>query len=215
MGFEDFSTTDTPDGWTIVAGVVTTNIARESSIVYRGTYALKFIDTGIAAITIKQSIPESQLVPLQRYCCSFRYRAAAADGAGVDLTVKFTGTGYTEGTTEKSVINGVAFPTSYTLAYFFVTMPEVIPSDFGLNVTLTGTPTEIFYLDDFGLAPVTYHNGLAFVVIAGATPFVKRDLFTADVSMTDGVIQRFMIRNYGTMLPSSAAAPTISDNLAT
>lgn len=218
MTFESFTTTNTPDNWTILTGTVTTNIARESSVIYRGTYALKFIGTGAAAsISVGQSIAAANLNPLRRYCCSFRYRASAAEGiAGKTFTVQMTGTGYTAGATEKVTMDGTALPTSYTLGSFFVNMPSVIPSDMKMVISFTGTPTVTLYIDDFGFAPVTWHNGLGFAVVAGSTNFVNGDSFTVSVDNDKaGTFQEFFRKNYKVQLPSKTdGTETISDDLA-
>lgn len=218
MTFESFTTTNTPDNWTILTGTVTTNIARESSVVYRGTYALKFIGTGAAAsISVGQSIAATNLNPLRRYCCSFRYRASAAEGvAGKTFTVEMTGTGYTAGATEKVTMDGTALPTSYTLGSFFVNMPSVIPSDMKMVISFTGTPTVTLYIDDFGFAPVTWHNGLGFAAVAGSTNFVNGDSFTVSVENDKaGAFQEFFRKNYKVQLPSKTdGTETILDDLA-
>lgn len=218
MDMETFSVTNTPDSWTILTGTVTTNIARESSVVYRGTYALKFIGTGAAAsISVGQSIAASRLTPLRRYCCAFRYRASAAEGlAGKTFTVQMTGTGYTAGSTEKVTMDGTALPTSYTLGYFFVNMPSVIPSDMKMVISFTGTPTVTLYIDDFGFAPVEWHNGIGFAAVAGSTNFVNGDTFTLEVTNDQaGTFQEYFRRQWGVQLPSNTSgAETISDALA-
>lgn len=214
MNFEEWSVTDTPDSWDIISGAVTTNIARESnaSNIYRGTYGLKLIGTDVA-IVLSQSIPVSSLVPLQRYCLSLRYKATATE-VGKDFIVVFEGTNYNQTTGELFQPGSANLATSWTLAYFFVTMPSEIPSDFALKIKWYGA-TEDIYIDDIGFAPVVWHNGLGFVAVAGFTPFTKEDLFTsAVVNSNSGIIQSFFVRNYGVQLPSSVASPTISDNLA-
>lgn len=215
MGFESWTTTNIPDGWTIDNGTVTTNVARESTNKYRGTYGVKFIGTGAAAtITLGQAVAASRLKPLKRYCCSIRYKAATADTSGQTFTVKFTGTGYTEGSTEKIVIAGDVLATSWTLASFWVTMPAAIPSDMRLILSFSGTPNVTLYLDDLGFAEATYHNGIAAAAVAGATNFVRGDSFTTAITVTAGVVQDYARRQFKVQLPSSGS-PTIADSLAT
>ena len=215
--FESFSVTNTPDSWSILTGVVTTNIARESTITYRGTYALKFIGTGVAAsISVSQTVATS-VSPLRRYCCSFRYRASAAEGiAGKTFSVKLTGTGYTAGATEKVEVDGTTLTTSYVLGSFFVNLPKVVPSDLAMVISFTGTPTVTLYVDDFGFAPVTWHNGVGIAVVAGSTNFVNGDLFTFTVDNNKaGAFQEYFRRNYNVQLPSKTdGTETIPDSLA-
>lgn len=217
MGFESWTTTNIPDGWTIDNGTVTTNVARESGTKYRGNYAVKFIGgDGAAAITLGQAVPVSRVRPLRRYCCSLRYRASLANTSGQTFTVKFTGTGYTAGSTEKIEIAGDDLATSWTLVHFWVTMPAAIPSDLRLIISFTGTPTVNLFIDDMGFAEATYHNGIAAAVVAGSTNFVRGDSFSTVVTVSPGVIQNYFRRQYGVQLPSVAdASETIEDSLAT
>lgn len=214
--FELFSTTDTPDSWTIVTGTVTTNIAREATITYAGSYALKLIGTGAAAsISVSQTIAGA-VFPLRGYCCTFRYRASAAEGvAGKTFTVSLFGTGYTAGSSEKVTMDGTALPTSYTLGSFFVNLPSVVPGDLSLKVSFTGTPTVTLYLDDFGFTPVTWHNGVGIAVVAGSTNFVDGDYFTFTIDNDKaGTFQEYFRRNYEVQLPSKTdGTETISDTL--
>jgi len=214
MGFESWTTTNIPDGFAIDAGVVTVNVARESTTVYRGSYSAKLLGTGIAAVTIGQAVAASRLKPLKRYCCSIRYRASATQTSSQSFTVKFTGTGYTEGSTEKIVVLGDVFPTSWTLGHFWVTMPAAIPSDMRLIVSLAGSATVNMFVDDLGFAEATYHNGIAAAAVAGATNFVRGDSFTTAITVTAGVVQDYARRQFKVQLPSSGS-PTIADSLAT
>ncbi|MES2792743.1 MAG: hypothetical protein V4719_24230 [Planctomycetota bacterium] len=217
MGFESWATTNIPDGWTIDNGAATTNVAREASTKYRGNYGVKFIGTGAAAaITLGQAVPASRLRPLRRYCCSLRYRASLANTAGQTFTVKFTGTGYTAGATEKIEIAGNDLATSWTLVHFWVTMPAALPSDMRLIISFTGTPTVNLFIDDLGFGEATYHNGIAAAVVAGSTNFVRGDSFFTAVTVSPGVIQNYFRRQYGVCLPSvDDGSETIEDSLAT
>ena len=217
QSFETFSTTDTPDSWTIVTGTVTTNIARESVITYQGSYALKFIGTGAAASISVSQLVASSVSPLRSYCCAFRYRASAAEGvAGKTFSVKLTGTGYTAGASEKLEVDGTTLTTSYVLGSFFVNLPSVVPSDLSLSIAFTGTPTVTLYVDDFGFAPVVWHNGVGIAIVAGSTNFVNGDYFTFTVDNNKaGTFQEYFRRNYGVQLPSKTnGTETISDALA-
>lgn len=214
--FETFSTTNVADSWTYSLGVVTTNFAKTSVAgeFYRGSSGLKIIgDSATATLTVKQSVSSSQVTPLRRYCCAFRYKASATD-TGRTFTVKMTGTSYTEGSTEKYTIAGASLPTSWTLAYYFFNMPAVIPSDFALSVTYSSTPTKNIFLDDLMLAPVLYFNGICGISVPGVTPFTRGDSFTMTVANDQsGRFQEYFRRGYSVQLPSSASS-SISDGLA-
>lgn len=216
MDFETFTTTNTPDNWTIAAGVVTTNVQQSTSggNYYRGISAVKLIGTGVAAITLTQAISSSSVNPLRRYCCTVRYKASATDLVGVVFTVRLTGTGYTEGSTEKISIVGTSLQTSWTLANFFVNIPSVVPSDLKLQISLSGTPAINLFVDSLGFAPVTYFNGVCAIAVPGSTDFVRNDTFTVSIDNDNsGSFSNFFRRNYSIQLPS-AASGTISDGLA-
>ncbi len=214
--FERFSVTNTPDGWTIAAGTVTTNVAQTTTAgqFYRGLSALKLIGTGAAAaITLTQQV---RLDPLRAYCCSVRYKASSAEGGGgKTFSVKLTGTGYTEGSTEKIEVEGTVLATGWTLASFFVNIPADPPDELFLTISFTGTPTVTIYVDDVGLVEVDYHNGVAAVAVPGATNFVRGDKFTFTVANSkEGIIQEYFRRNYLVQLPSEIdGTETISDGL--
>lgn len=215
---ETFTTTNIPDSWTLAAGTVTTNLIQDAVNVYRGSSSVKLIGNSSAAtIRIEQAVAASRVKPLRRYCCSIRYKASAAEGAGgKTFTAQFTGTGYTAGTTEKISIGGTSLATSWTLAYFFVTMPAVIPSDFALAIQFAGTPTVSISVDDVGLEAVAWHNGICAAIVAGSTPFVKGDTFTVAVANDGaGTFQEYARRQWKIQWPSnSSSAETISDALA-
>lgn len=210
--FETFTVTNTPDSWTISAGAVTTNILSDTSS-YHGTYALKLLASGGAAITLYQA-PAVTLTANKRYCVSVRIKASAAVLAGT-LTIKMTGTGYTEGASEKISIAFGSLPTSYTLYNFFFNAPNNIPSDFALTISWSGTPTsgKAVWLDDLAFGEVTFGGGLGLVVVRGSNPWVRNDRITfATTNDDDGLFQEFFRQAFGFQLPSSAGG-SISDGL--
>ena len=215
---ETWSVTDTPDNWTIDAGAVTTNIVQASgSNKSHGTYGLKFLASGGASIQVSQAFTTAKVKPGKRYAVTFWMKADAAILAGT-FTAQFEGTGYTAGAAEKVSIAFGDMPTSWTLKNFFVLMPAVVPSDFKFVIKWSGTPTsgKATYLDDFGMGEVQYGGGLGVVAVRGQTPAVINDRFTAAISNSEGVFQRFFRRVFGLQLPSNvSAAETISDSLAT
>ena len=215
--FETFTVTDTPDSWDIDAGAVTTNLVNETgaSDVQHGSAALSFLGSGAAAITISQDVSNAILVAGQRYwLTAFLKKNAFSTGT---LTIQFKGTGYTPGAAEKISIDVSTLTTSFTLNSCNVLMPLEIPSDFELEITYTGTPSAFpLYIDDLGLAPVTYGAGAGFGVVRGATPFVRNDRWTIAATHTEGVIQKFFRQVFGIQLPSQTdASETIADSLAT
>lgn len=216
LDFESFST-NTPSNWTIANGTAGTHIFAETGAanVYHGSKSIKFLGTGAqAVIGISQAFPVSQLRPLRRYLCTIRYKAASVPAAGTIL-IQPTGTGFTAGSTEKFTVAAAAFSTSWALASFYINLPAIIPSDFALTVTITGTLSNgvAVYFDNLAFAPVEWHGGVNLGIVAGSTRFMRGDKFTFTVANdTAGVFQEFFRRGYGLQLPSSGS-PTINDSL--
>lgn len=210
-----------PTGWTLYLGTAGTHIAQTTTAgqFYRGASALKLIGDGAqGGMGVYQQPPLSRLVPLKRYCVTFRYKASATDTATQHLTVQFEGTGYTAASSEKVDVTGDNWPTSWTLGSFYINLPAVLPSDFQLVVKLTGTPAagKTMYIDDVCLTEVVWHGGLNFVAVAGATPFVEADKFTSAIANDqEGVFQEFFRRAMGRQLPSQTdTSETRADSLA-
>lgn len=214
LDFETFST-NTPGSWTIDNGTAGTHIFAESTNYYHGAKAIKFLGTGAqAVIGISQAFSISQLRPLRRYLCTVRYKASGVPANGAIL-IQPTGTGFTAGSTEKIAVAAGAFPTSWTLGYFFINLPAIIPSDFSLAVTITSTLSNgtAVYFDNMAFAPVEWHGGVNLGVVAGSTRFMRGDKFTFTVANDSaGVFQEFFRRGYGVQLPSSGS-PNINDSL--
>lgn len=217
LDFETFTATNTPSNWTIDNGTAGTHIFAESgaSNLYHGSKSIKFLGTGAqATIGISQAFSISQLRPLRRYLCTVRYKAASVPAAGT-IVIQPTGTGFTAGSSEKISIAAASMATSWTLASFYINLPAIIPSDFKLTVTITGTLSSgvAVYFDHMSFAPVEWHGGVGAGVVAGSTRFMRGDKFTFTVDNNGaGVFQEFFRRGYGLQLPSSAT-PSIADSL--
>lgn len=216
--FENF-TSDVPDSWDLDLGTATTHVADDTSAgnFYRGTTGLKLLGTGaIAEIKLSQTLAPSLFRSRRCYNVSVRVKASATIAAG-DLLICFVGTGYTASSTEKVSIAAAALPTSWTLYSFFIVLPAVIPSDWEIKISWSGTPTNAksVWLDSLAIAEVVYHGGIGAVAVAGASPLAVGDRWTAAITNDNaGVFQRFFREYYRFQLPSSAS-PTNADALAT
>ena len=118
---------------------------------------------------------------------------------------------------EKLTIPYTGIPTEWGIRWFFVTMPDVIPSDFQLEISFSGTPAngEAIYVDNIVIDTLHWHNGLAWNVIAGDEPFKRGDRYETTIVNTEGVIQKWFREWRGIQLPSDAAGgETIPDSLA-
>lgn len=214
---EDF-TSDVPDGWTVDEGTSGTHILESTATVKRGDSALQF--TGTAAedeIQISQAVTAGLFLPRKRYFCGFWIKGEAGTSAGT-LTIQFEGDGYTAAPSEKIELNAAtlaAMGGAFAWKYFFVNMPEEIPSDMALVIKWTGTPSaHSVYIDGGGVTTPTWHNGVSFVAYAGSDPFIKNDRFSLLVTQSGGgIFQNWFRKTYGIQMPS-AAVPTIPDSLA-
>jgi hypothetical protein len=216
--FETFTVADTPDDWTIESGTAGTHIKENSTAanVAHGDKSLQFVGDGSQSeIKISQDVSSDVVDTNRRYVVTVQIKADASIAAGT-LTIQFEGTGYTPGSGEKIEIAPGSLPTSFEIKHFFVTMPQSIPDDFKLAVKWAGTPTsgKNLYVDDIGIAPVSYGGGAGVAVVRGTTAFVRTDKFTFTVSNSEGVFQRAFRQFFGVQLPS-AGSPTIADSLAT
>jgi hypothetical protein len=214
--FEDFTTPNIPDGWTIDSGTAGTHVKSNTSNVAHGSTSLQLVGDGAqATIKVAQAIASNVVNTNRCYALTAQVQADASIGAGT-LTIWFEGTGYTAGASEKISIAPGSLPTSMTLETCLITMPASIPSDFKLVVKWDGTPTNAknVFIDDIGLAPVSYGGGVGIAIVRGTTPFTKRDKFTFTVANSEGVFQKAFRQIFGVQLPS-AGSPTIADGLAT
>lgn len=219
--FEDFTVANTPDSWTIDAGVAGTHIFEETTgaDVKKGSSAIRFTgNAALASIQISQgSDTLGQLVPLQLYGFAIWVKGNASISAGT-LTIQFEGTGYTAGASEKITMNAAALAaaTGYTLKNFFVLMPESLPDDFKLVIKWNGTPSaHSVRLDYGGLAPVNYHGGIGLILVDGAANSIRNDRYSFDVSNDNaGVFQTYFRKALRRQLPTSGS-PSIADSLAT
>jgi hypothetical protein len=211
---------DTLSSWTYGAGAVASatvgTIFKETSSVQRGLYALQIKGlTATAAIGLSQA--QTNLTPLKRYLVACWVKTSGAGVAAGTLTIKFTGTGYTAGTTESISLNytTLASLTSYTLKSFWVNMPESIPSDMALSILVTSSLSngEKIYIDGMVLAEGQWFNGLCWGMVAGAYPAIRDDSYTFAVTTTEGGVQSFFRRYYKMQLPSLTAASTITDTV--
>lgn len=208
-----------PSGWTITAGTAGTHVKQSTSQYYRGSSSLHFDGDGSATtFTVTQALNSRAMKSRTLYCVSLRLKASASTGTGAFLC-SFTGSGYTASSTEKIAITAGSMPTAWTLYEFWIVTPAVIPSDWTLVISNTGTPggTSNVYVDCVAPCEASYHGGLAAVIVPGDDQFAVGDRFTVDITNDgEGVFQEFFREWYGVQLPSdSGGSETIADTLAT
>ncbi len=212
MSFDSFSGS-VPSSWTADSGA--SLIAKSTSTTFLGPASVQFTGDGSTA-TIQISQAPTALKPLKRYCFVVAYKATVAATPSQSILIQLSGTGYTPGPSEKILIPGGSWATTWTLASFFVNVPATLPSDLKLLISVTGTlpgGTSVFF-DNAGFDAVTFENGLGFAASTGATPFVRGDKFMSVITNDlAGLFQVFFRRQFGVQLPSSGS-PTIANSLA-
>lgn len=216
INLESWTTSNVPDNWNDQGGgygTAGTNVLKETTTIYRGASSMRFKGDGTTA-TIKrtQNVPANLLVGKRRYYFSIHLIGDATIAAG-DIAVLFTGTGYTAGSSEKVSVAAASIPTSWTRYGFWWNTPKTIPTDLAIEIQWNSTPTnnKNIYFDNIAFGPVTYHGGVSFVAIAGATPFKFGDIFTCPLTNdAAGEHQEFARRFLKIQYPSSGT-PSISD----
>lgn len=218
--FESFGASNAPDSWLDSSlGTAGVNVFKETTAanVYRGLSSLKYTGDGATAVIKRsQSVSARALVGRKRYYFSVWIIGSATIAAG-DIAILFTGTGYTAASSEKVSIAAASIPTAWTRYGFYWNTPASIPSDLKLEIQWNGTPTtsKSIWIDDIAFGPVTYHGGLNYVAISGATPFKAGDKWTvANTNDEAGTINRHAARRWGIQFPSNnAGAENIADSL--
>ena len=139
-------------------------------------------------------------------------------GGTVKFRVRFTGTGYTAGASEKIDIFCTALNTSWTQYSFYINIPNVVPPDWAIDIGIYGanlTAATQVNVDSMTITPVPYWGGVNAQIVAGSTPWVIGDNLSIPISNNDaGVFQTYFGNAYGVQLPTSGS-PSISDSLAT
>lgn len=235
--FETFTTANTPDDWTIDAGVVATQIF-SSTTAYKGSKSLKFTGSGGVNTTLRQKFDTSGnntyiLKTSTVYAFSAYVQVpSAVPAAGVlrFALVNSSGTVLTDDQSAalsvSTTLSGLgAADTWYNVSGFFCT-PAVLSSStpLGLQIKLTTAITNgnSVLIDNVTLTEATeaYAGGPYLALIPGNVRAVALDKHTAAVANNwagafQSYIQRtFNIRSMGLQIPSdSVGGETISDSL--
>jgi hypothetical protein len=220
--FETFSVANTPDSWDVGAGVIGTNIFKETVNLHTGSSALKLqSDASATTITLTQSI---DALPRTKYGVGIWVRKNGTFGAGVtNLQISIKGTGFST----VDLFN--ADPTTLTTSYVFkksgsdgfINIPANVPA--GLQLEITWTAANLanagaqILIDDAAVVEAVDFGHATYALFRGNTDFVVGDKFVV-VTANDygGVFQTFFGRFYDVQLPSDdSAGETLSDTLAT
>jgi len=228
--FEDFTTTNTPDNWTVVTGTVGTHIKEESTTIHRGSKALKFEGLGGVLSSIKQQFATAgqttvKLRPKTRYCVSFWTRRASSVGSGVLRVSLRDSSGTAIGSGELSVTLTSDTADTWVHHSFTFSTPAVLPATAFFHVeTTTAIPSysELFIdgLQMFRMGNVTNSSSFHVAIVPGATDFVVDDYVNVAVTQaTVGKMQTFFnqfvgMELLGLQLPyQTDTTETASDDL--
>lgn len=220
--FETFTTTDTPDSWTLGTGAVAgTTIKQESTNFHNGASALQLKGDGsTTSVTLSQTPASGVLQASTTYAVGVWLRKAGTVSAGSTLTVRVTGTGFS--TVNLFNADPSTLTTSYALKTAFIHTPANLPSDIKVEIVWsaanTAGATAQVLVDDFVLATPLDFGHVQYALFGGSTGFVKGDSFEV-VTANDnaGVFQTAFGRWWNIALPShtGSGGPAISDALAT
>lgn len=218
-GFTNFAG-NVPASWTLVTGTAGTNCNQDTTAgnyILSGSSVKLTGDSVTPTIQLTQALNKAALTPMKRYLFAIWYKASAAATGAQALQINFTGTGYTPASSEQITIPGNSWQTAWTLVSFYVNLPQQLPANWTISISLTGTVpsgTNV-WLDAGGFSPLTYENGLGFAASTGNTAFVRGDNFSSVIANDfGGTFQVFARRQFGCQLPSSSS-PTIPNSLAT
>lgn len=216
--FETFTVANTPDNWTIDAGVAGTTIFQDTTgaDVHTGLSALKLAGNGTATtITLHQPI-NTLITSSKIYCASIWLRKSGTVTSGSTLTVHVTGTSFGPFTLFNA--DPSTLTTSYVNYNIFFATGSTFSADAKFEITWTSANTagaSAFILIDDALliAPQAFGN-VQYVLLRGSSDFAIGDSFTVTTANGNGgVFQTAFARWYNFQLPSSAS-PSIADSLA-
>lgn len=234
--FEDWTVANIPDNWSIVIGTAGGTVFKESTLIFRGTYALKILGNGSELTCLKQLFNQSSgsgtsfnLLPNTVYAFNVWLRMSSVPSAGT-IVFELTDSAGTIINNDQGVANRAtkaltAATTSYAPVSGFFQTPRVLPTTtpFNLRIRLTVAldNAKSCYLDDIVLVPGAefYQGGPYIAIIPGATATVIGDFFNVAVANNWGggfqkVFQRYYgMTQLGMQLPSATSGNTISEAL--
>ena len=218
--FEDFTTTNVPDNWTVVTGSAGTTFGEDADE-FEGAKTFKFIGNGSELTAIKQLIPASLLAPNTVYAFNFWGKSDGAVVAGV-LTVDLIDGANAVIADDASVNNATTFAlsgwtSSYVAKNGFFRTPKVLPAT-GVYIRVwlstAVTNTEVIYVDELALCEATqlYTAGPYVAVFGGSTNVIAGDAFNITMTNTRGGLQDMALQFFDpptlTGLPRSRQLPS-------
>lgn len=202
--FEQWSTGN-PVSWTIVDGVQAVDF-EESVDGLRNSSAFKLLG-GNTNVTLQQIIPEDRLERRRQYVMIALVKKDGTSGS-IAFTLKEGSTMIANFT---ATINSLS--AGWNLLHDFFVVPDEIESDwiarFDCDTSgCNGDPL----IDDFAILPVSYFNGIGYVLVAKDEKIIVGDKISFTVSNDNaGVFQTAVRRLYGIQLPSTGSTPTLPE----
>jgi len=204
--FVNFTVADTPNDWTLTAGVAGTTILEQTTDYVFGTTCLKFYGDGTVAHEITQdantfygaSATDQAVTPNEKYIIGSWIKTDATAGV---WDMRMTGTGYTPVATEYVADDFSSTPpSSWTLAKAYVRMPKSIPTDLGVRIKMTTIlPNGKYALMDgsfFARMRYVAEKGVYIAIIPGGTGAIAGtdpDYWTLSLTNSAaGAMQSFM-----------------------
>ncbi len=217
--FETFTTTNVPDGWTIVQGSATTDFSKNNAtdFIFRGSSSLKIEDTN--DVELKQQI--HNVVHDKLYMASVQVGRLDTDPGTMEVTISVTNS---DGTvvygTNTDVIASPSDGDEFVPVYVHWYLDSQYDNqDVYIRIlidTFVSIPVNC-YLDEVLISVPVYHNGVNFSILRGALiEFEVGDRFSSLITNDDaGTFQTYFRKVYGVQLPSaSGAGETVADSLA-
>lgn len=238
--FETFTTSNTPDNWTIQTGLAGTDIfSGGSGAAYLGSNCLQLTGDGSTLIKLYQEFDHAVsttagaggttgvVEPLSQYAVFGKIKVSAAPSTGVlrVALVDSSGTVINDenGTANSFTVDLTALNTSYATFSGVFQLPANTPSTVRLQLQTT-TAVESgksVYIDSMAMAETTqlYNGGPSLAIFAGATKVVTGDSWTVAITNSKGVLadwmeRLFSLRDKGLAFPYSGS-PTVADSLVT
>lgn len=230
--FEDFTTSNTPDNWSLDTGSAGTDFLEETTTVYSGSSSLEFVGDGSTANAISQTFNSSNgttgtLLGNAHYGVVLWGRVDTAPAAGeltVDLYDGSSVIADEQSNNNSFTVDLTSIGTTFVAkAGIFIT-PRQLPSTIQLRIYFSSalSNTHSFFLDHVSFAPMTelYDGGVFASIHGGNTAFLIDDIFTLTPTndyggeLQDWHDRIFGMKSLGLQLPSnSGGSETQADSL--
>ena len=230
--FNDFSTSNTPDNWTIVEGAAGDELLEEGSVKHLGDKSLEIVGNKSTLMDIKQVFGNSgnttvKLRPEERYMLAFwLFRTTGADSGVIKVGVEDgSGSDLAAGSSSADSIATENTANAWNHKAFAFSTPKDIPDSPELHVEMTTQISEGYpiYVDGLQLIRMPKAGGsygFHYMLSPGTTDWIIDDEITLTITKTTtGKFSTYLDKflGFGTLglqLPvKTDASETISDSL--